>query len=53
YLGWKIFEEEIVPRPICIVNPTQTLNDLQKLLGTINWLHPLLRITTHSLSPFL
>lgn len=28
-----------------------TLNDLQKLLGTVNWLLPLLGITTHELLP--
>ncbi|NXU81337.1 POK11 protein, partial [Oreotrochilus melanogaster] len=29
----------------------QTLNDLQKLLGTINWIRTLLSISTETLSP--
>ena len=28
-----------------------TLNDLQKLLGDINWIHPHLRLTTAELKP--
>ncbi|NXJ79115.1 POK11 protein, partial [Trogon melanurus] len=27
-------------------NNISTLNDLQKLLGTINWIHPMLGIST-------
>jgi hypothetical protein len=29
----------------------KTLNDFQKLLGDINWLHPALKLTTCELSP--
>lgn len=30
-----------------------TLNDLQKLLGDINWIRPFLRLTTAELKPLL
>lgn len=29
----------------------QTLNDLQKLLGTVNWIRPLLRLSNMLLAP--
>ncbi|NXV24961.1 POK18 protein, partial [Cepphus grylle] len=41
----------IQPQPLCIAHSVVTLNDLQKLLGTINWVRPLLGITTEELSP--
>ncbi|NWS49940.1 POK8 protein, partial [Probosciger aterrimus] len=42
----------ICPQPICInTNNLQTLNDFQKLLGAINWLQPILGLTTEDLHP--
>lgn len=38
YLGWKIASHTIQPQTLKIVHRVQTLNDLQNLLGTINWL---------------
>lgn len=35
YLGFLLFEEKIVPQPIVLQTSIKTLNDLQKLLGTI------------------
>ena len=32
-------------------NPLLTLNDFQKLLGDINWIHPHLKLTTADLKP--
>ena len=32
-------------------NPLLTLNDFQKLLGNINWIHPHLKLTTADLKP--
>ncbi|NXX11132.1 POK6 protein, partial [Podargus strigoides] len=40
----------IKPQALQITNKVQTLNDLQKLLGTINWVRPMLRIANHELS---
>ncbi|NXJ09656.1 POK19 protein, partial [Odontophorus gujanensis] len=39
----------IRPQILIIVLHMQTLHDLQKLLGTINWLRPLSGITTQQL----
>ncbi|NXU72743.1 POK18 protein, partial [Oreotrochilus melanogaster] len=41
----------VSPQNLSIGNNIQTLNDLQKLLGTINWVRPLLSISTETLSP--
>uniref|UniRef100_K7FUX2 ribonuclease H n=1 Tax=Pelodiscus sinensis TaxID=13735 RepID=K7FUX2_PELSI len=51
YLGWKLYESEIRPQPLKIATSITTLNDLQKLLGTINWIQPTLGVTTEELSP--
>ncbi|NXN55634.1 POK8 protein, partial [Rynchops niger] len=39
------------PQPLCIAHSVVTLNNLQKFLVTINWICPLLGITTEELSP--
>ncbi|NXH81680.1 POK18 protein, partial [Edolisoma coerulescens] len=54
YLGVKILEQTIQPQnpqSVPFQNSIQTLNDGQKLLGTINWLRPYLGLTTVQLSP--
>ena len=51
YLGWKLFTSQVFPQPLCVVYQATTLHDLQKLLGTINWVRPLLGIMTEDLSP--
>ncbi|NXC11178.1 POK18 protein, partial [Orthonyx spaldingii] len=39
------------PLHLQLISRISTLNDLQKLLGTINWGCPLLGITTEPLDP--
>ncbi|KFM09157.1 hypothetical protein AS27_04740, partial [Aptenodytes forsteri] len=51
YLGWKILEHTIQPQPITLQSHIKTLNDLQKLVGTINWVRPLLGIDNYMLTP--
>ncbi|NXY64057.1 POK7 protein, partial [Callaeas wilsoni] len=41
----------IWPLQLQLVSRVSTLNDLQKLLGTINLVRPLLGITTEQLDP--
>ncbi|NWZ59419.1 POK10 protein, partial [Haliaeetus albicilla] len=41
----------IIPQKLKIITEVQTLNDMQKLLGTINWVRPLLGITNEELHP--
>jgi len=50
-LGWKLFTSQVFPQPLHVVDQATTLHDLQKLLGTINWVRPLLGIMTEDLSP--
>ncbi|NWV86427.1 POK6 protein, partial [Dasyornis broadbenti] len=45
------FKPKTVPQPIVLQTTIKTLNYLQKLLGTINWLRPTLGIPTEELSP--
>lgn len=45
YLGWCILEQSVVPQNLKISQNLKNLNDMQKLLDTINWVHPLLGIT--------
>ncbi|NXM99292.1 POK7 protein, partial [Sylvia borin] len=51
YLGLKIFPQTIQHQPLQLNENPQTLHDLQKLLGTINWVGPLLGITNEDLAP--
>ncbi|NWT04779.1 PO113 protein, partial [Mionectes macconnelli] len=51
YLGWKITNSTITPQSVTIKKDIKTLNDLQKLLGSINWIRPVLGITTDDLHP--
>ncbi|NXQ88835.1 POK6 protein, partial [Nyctibius grandis] len=51
YLGWKVFQHTIQPESLTINVTVKTLNDLQKLLGAINWVRPLLGISTTDLHP--
>lgn len=53
YLGFLSFEQKIVPQPIVLPTSIKILHDLQKLLGTTNWLRPTLDISTEELSPLL
>ncbi|GAB0202641.1 hypothetical protein GRJ2_002729700 [Grus japonensis] len=53
YLSWKLLDSHVYPQSVRLATTVSTLNDLQKLLGTINWLRPLLGITTHELSPLV
>jgi hypothetical protein len=50
YLGYRLTDQAIFPQKIIIHrNSLKTLNDFQKLLGDINWLHPYLKLTTGEL----
>ncbi|NXA71196.1 POK18 protein, partial [Mohoua ochrocephala] len=52
YLGWKITQLTICPQPLKLcVKDNLTLNDLQKLLGSLNWLCPVLGLSTECLHP--
>ncbi|NXO73135.1 POK18 protein, partial [Phainopepla nitens] len=53
YLGWKISEQTITPQKIEVRREVNNLQDLQQLLGEINWIRPVLGITNDELSlPF-
>ncbi|KFQ17998.1 hypothetical protein N331_01925, partial [Merops nubicus] len=51
YLGYKITEQTITPQALRLRSNPKTLNDMQQLLGTINWVRPLLGITNKDLTP--
>ena len=53
YLGLpKVLKTDNVPLKLQI-DCLLTLNDFQKLLGDINWIHPHLKLTTADLKPFV
>ena len=52
YLGFRLTDQAVFPQKIVICRDNlRTLNDFQKLLGDINWLHPYLKLTTGELKP--
>ena len=53
YLGLpKVLKTDNAPLKLCR-DCLLTLNDFQKLLGDINWIHPHLKLTTADLKPFV
>lgn len=51
YLGYKILEQTIQPQKIQIKTEIRTLNDVQQLLGNINWIRPLVGLSNQMLEP--
>ena len=52
YLGFRLTNQAVSPQKIVIRRDNlKTLNDVQKLLGDINWLCPYLKLTTGELKP--
>ncbi|NXT86237.1 POK18 protein, partial [Zapornia atra] len=51
YLGWRIRAQTIASQPLQIQADIKNLHDVQKLLGTINWVRPLLGISNTDLGP--
>ncbi|RMB97018.1 hypothetical protein DUI87_26465 [Hirundo rustica rustica] len=51
YLGVKILERTNHHQEVQFVQSVKTLNDAQKLVGVITWLHPYFGLTTAQLSP--
>lgn len=51
YLGLQICERTIVPQQLAIKEDPKTLRELHSLCGSINWIHPLLGVTTEDLPP--
>ncbi|TRZ05402.1 hypothetical protein HGM15179_021705 [Zosterops borbonicus] len=50
YLGWRISEQTIRHQKIQIKAEVNNLQDLQQLLGEINWMRPVLGITNDELT---
>ena len=53
YLGWKMTEQSIRPQKIQLRIKVHTLQDLQQLLGEINWIRVTLGITNDELAPVI
>ncbi|NXQ89610.1 PO113 protein, partial [Nyctibius grandis] len=53
YLGTQIFPQKIIPQPLSFNLHIKTLHDVQKLVGTIQWLRSLVGIPNELLSPLL
>ncbi|RMB89189.1 hypothetical protein DUI87_34451 [Hirundo rustica rustica] len=51
YLGWKITEQTVKPQKIEIRTEVNNLQDLQQLLGEVNWMRSILGITNDELEP--
>ncbi|NWX93940.1 POK18 protein, partial [Nothoprocta ornata] len=53
YLGLKITAWRVTPQPIKLSVNIQTLTDVQKLVGSLNWIRPYLGLTHSQLQPLL
>ena len=51
-MGFRLTNQAVLPPEYSYSQrQCRTLNDFQKLLGDINWLHPYLKLTTGELKP--
>ncbi|RMC01090.1 hypothetical protein DUI87_22356 [Hirundo rustica rustica] len=50
YLGWKITEQTVKPQKTEIKAEVNNLQDLQQLLGEINWMRLILGVTNYELA---
>lgn len=52
YLGLRVHEQSVTPQQVKINEHPRTLNELQQLCGSINWIRPLLGISSEDLASF-
>lgn len=50
YLGWKITDSLIQPQKLTIQSDIKTLNDVQKLMGDLQWIRPVVGIPNELLN---
>ncbi|NWS66194.1 PO113 protein, partial [Crotophaga sulcirostris] len=53
YLGWKVNEQIVTPQKIEIRSTVQTLNDLQQLIGELQWVRNVVGMTNQELAPLM
>lgn len=53
YLGMTITNKQVVPQPVKLNPAVKTLSDVQKLMGSLNWIRPYLGLTNSQLQPLL
>ena len=46
-------DQTVAPQPVTLNREVKNLNDIQKLLGAINWVRPYLGLTSSQLSPLM
>ncbi|NXJ58747.1 POK6 protein, partial [Spizaetus tyrannus] len=51
YLGWIITESQIRPQKLSLHLNIRTLADVQKLMGDLQWLRPVIGFTNADLEP--
>ncbi|NXS72191.1 POK18 protein, partial [Pandion haliaetus] len=49
YLGWNITFSSVSPQKLQLTQSLSTLNDVQKLMGDLQWLRPVVGITNDEL----
>ncbi|NXG78534.1 POK18 protein, partial [Baryphthengus martii] len=53
YLGWEISQSTVKPQKIVCRPVIQSLNDVQKLVGDLNWVRTICGITNEDLAPIV
>ncbi|NXO70929.1 POK18 protein, partial [Phainopepla nitens] len=49
YLGWTISDSQVRPQKLTIQQRLSTLHDVQRFMGDIQWLRPVVGITNDDL----
>ncbi|KAF4805320.1 putative Pol polyprotein [Turdus rufiventris] len=53
YLGWLVYDRTVAPQKVELTSQIHTLNDLQKLVGELQWARNLVGLTNKDLHPLM
>ncbi|NWR93635.1 POK18 protein, partial [Furnarius figulus] len=53
YLGWLVHSATISPQKLTIPSSVKTLNDVQKLVGDLQWVRNIVGISNADLQPLM
>ncbi|NWW90274.1 POK18 protein, partial [Rhynochetos jubatus] len=53
YLGWEMTKTQIIPQKLQLKTEVKTLNDVQKLVGDLNWIWNVCGISNDEMAPLV
>ncbi|NXF51620.1 POK18 protein, partial [Oceanites oceanicus] len=53
YLGWLVYRSTIAPQKVELTSSIRTLNDVQHLVGDLQWVRNIVGISNEELQPLM